>query len=112
MPDDIQDVILLYDDKKPVACAGFKYYDAGIAEMKRVFIRKEYRGRGLSKELVARLESGARSKGCHTMILETGKPLEAARGLYRAMGYTETENYGQYKNLSGSVCMRKEIAPV
>lgn len=38
--EDIHDVVLFYDDDKPCACAGFMYYDDGIAEMKRVFVRQ------------------------------------------------------------------------
>lgn len=105
----IHDVILLYDDKKPIGCAAFKHYEEGIAEMKRVFLHNEYRGNGYAKELIRRLEELAKSKGYRTLILETGKPLEAALGLYAKLGYQIIENYGQYKDMPLSVCMKKDI---
>jgi GNAT superfamily N-acetyltransferase len=107
--ENIHDVILFYDDDKPCACASFKYYEEGIAEMKRVFVRQEYRGQGVSKELIQTLEVLARQKGYRNMILETGKPLMAATKLYLRMGYKVIDNYGQYKNMTESICMSKEL---
>lgn len=107
--DKIHDVIVLYDGDKPIGCAAFKYFDEGIAEMKRVFLHKEYRGKGYAKELIRRLEELAKSKGYRALILETGKPLTAAIGLYNGLGYQIIENYGQYKDLPLSVCMKKDI---
>lgn len=109
MLENIHDVILFYDMEKPIACASFKYYEEGTAEMKRVFVRREYRGQGISKELIRTLEARAREKGYHKMILETGKPLIAATKLYLGMGYQIIDNYGQYKNMTLSICMSKEL---
>lgn len=105
----INHVIVLYDQEKPIGCAAFKHYDEGTAEMKRVFLDKTYRGHGYAKELIKHLEELARSVGYHSMLLETGKPLAAAIGLYTTLGYQVIENYGQYQNLPLSVCMRKEL---
>ena len=43
------------------------------------------------------------------MLLETGEPLTAAMALYRKTGYEVIPNYGPYKDLPDSVCMRKEL---
>lgn len=107
--DKINDVILFYVDKTAVGCASFKFYDEGIAEVKRVFVRKEYRGQGISKRLMNCLEEQAKCKGFHTLILETGAVLVEATGLYRKIGYQIIENYGQYKDMKESICMQKTI---
>ena len=107
--EEIRDVILLYDDDCPIACASFKYYVNGIAEVKRVFLKKEYRGQGLSKKLMKQLEEKAKEQGFHQLILETGNLLSQAMGLYNRLGFEVIENYGQYKNMNESVCMRKNI---
>ncbi len=107
--ENIHDVVLFYDEDKPCACASFKHYEEGTAEMKRVFIRQEYRGKGVSKELIQAIEALAREKGYRKMILETGKPLIAATKLYLRMGYQIIDNYGQYKNMPLSICMSKEL---
>ncbi len=43
------------------------------------------------------------------MVLETGKPLLAAAGLYHKMGYKIIDNYGQYKDMKDSICMEKAL---
>ncbi|MDF2613960.1 MAG: family N-acetyltransferase [Clostridia bacterium] len=106
---DIHDVILIYHDKVPVACASFKFYDEDTAEIKRVFVRREYRGKGISKQLMSILEKRAKDKGFSKLILETGSPLIEAIALYRKMNYEVTENYGQYKDMQESICMQKSI---
>lgn len=107
--ENIHDVILIYEDKFPIACGSFKYYDADTAEVKRVFLRKEYRGKGMSKRLMSALEEKAKKKGYSRLILETGVMLAAAVGLYKKTGYRVIENYGQYKEMKDSVCMQKDI---
>jgi len=107
--EDIHDVILAYDNSTPVGCASFKFYDNNTAEIKRVFVKKEYRGKGISKELMNLLEKRAIDKGFNTFLLETGAPLVEAMGLYNQLGYLVIENYGQYKNLKESICMQKRL---
>ena len=107
--DDIHDVIVAYDEDIPVGSAGFKKYDNECAEVKRVFIKREYRGKGISKKLMELLEERARNKGYKYLILESGEPLVAAMSLYRKIGYKVIPNYGQYKDMPDSVCMKKEL---
>lgn len=107
--DDIHDAVIAYDDNIPVGCASFKKYDAEHAEVKRVFVRREYRGQGISKELMKKLETRAVEQGFKYFILESGEPLTAAMALYRKTGYKVIPNYGPYVNMKDSVCMKKEL---
>ena len=107
--DDIHDVFVAYDGDKAVGCTAFKRYDDKSAEVKRVFIREEYRGRGISKKLMELLEQSAKEKGYGCLILESGEILAEAMALYRKIGYKVIPNYGQYKCMPDSVCMRKEL---
>jgi GNAT superfamily N-acetyltransferase len=102
-------VILVYDKNIPVACASFKFHDMRIAEVKRVFVREEYRGAGLAKKLMEELENQAKKRGYTKLILETGIQLPGAMAFYKKIGYSVIENYGQYKNMKESVCMQKEF---
>lgn len=103
----MHDVVLAYEQGKAVGCCAFRVYGGETAELKRLFVKPEYRGRGLSKLLVEALEQRARRKGFQKMILETGEPLRAAIGLYCSMGFSKMENYGPYRNLPDSICMKK-----
>ena len=107
--DDIHDVVIAYDNDMPVGSASFKIYDDENAEVKRVFVKKEYRGQGISLELMKILEERAREKGFKYFILESGEPLVAAMALYRKIGYKVIPNYGQYKDMDESVCMKKKL---
>jgi len=110
--DDIHDVIVAYCDDVPAGCASFKYYDKGVAEVKRVFVKKEYRGCGIGKKLMKHLEQLAIQKGYKKLILESGELLKEAMSLYRGIGYRVIPNYGPYASMGDtmySVCMEKEV---
>lgn len=107
--EDIHDVVVLYSDEEAVGCGSFKFYKEGIAEVKRVYLKESYRGRGLGKTLMLEVEKHAKEKGYKKLILETGKPLIGAMRLYERLGYKVISNYGQYKDMKESICMEKEI---
>ena len=107
--DDIHDVVIAYDNDIPVGSASFKKYDDENAEVKRVFVKEEYRGQGISDELMKMLEQRAREKGFKYFILESGEPLVSAMALYRKIGYKVIPNYGQYVNMEESICMKKKL---
>lgn len=107
--DDIHDVVIAYDNDIPVGSASFKKYDDENAEVKRVFVKKEYRGQGISNELMKMLEQRAREKGFKFFILESGEPLVSAMALYKKIGYKVIPNYGQYVDMKDSVCMKKKL---
>ena len=105
--DDIHDVVLAVCGGVPAGCGSFKKYDETTAEIKRVFVKERYRRRGFARQIMRALEKSAAEKGYTRLILETGKPLEAAMKLYAALGYRVTDNYGQYADMPESVCMEK-----
>ena len=107
--DDTLAVVIAYDKDMPVGSASFKRYDDESAEVKRVFVKKEYRGQGISIELMKKLEARAHEKGFKYFILESGEPLVAAMSLYRKFGYKVIPNYGQYVDMEESICMKKEL---
>ncbi len=107
--EDIHDVIVAYDDAVPVGSAGFKKYDDECAEVKRVFVKQAYRGKGISIKLMELLENAARKQGYRYLILESGELLVAAMALYRKIGYKVIPNYGQYRDMPDSICMKKKL---
>ncbi|MGW0710000.1 GNAT family N-acetyltransferase [Streptomyces sp. NPDC002643] len=84
---------------EPVGTAGVRLTDdTATAELKRVFLREEARGRGGAALLVAAAEDAARSLGAERIVLDTRGDLIEARTLYARLGYEETEpyNHNQY----------------
>jgi putative acetyltransferase len=105
----IRDVIIIYKDDVPAACGALKEYDADTIELKRIFVTKDNRRKGLSKLIVSRLEGLGSSNGYKYAVLETGIKQIEAINLYKNTGYTIVENYGQYAGNSNSVCMKKDL---
>lgn len=107
--DDIHDVILAMEDGELAGAGSFKRYDDSSAEIKRVFIRENYRQKHIAADIMEKLEKEAKEKGFKRLILETGEPLAAAMNLYEKTGFRIVENYGQYKDMKSSICMAKDI---
>lgn len=105
----VDDVVLIYIDGKPAAAGGLRAYDEKTTELKRVLVLKEFRRRGLAGEVTGRLEKLAKEKGYTKIILETAKPMEDAIAFYKSIGYSKTENYGDYIGDDLCVCMSKEL---
>lgn len=107
--DKIKHAIVVYTDGKPVGCGCFKRFDDNTAEIKRMFLLPEMRGRQLAAQLLQALEQWAVEEDLTKAILETGlRQVEAIR-LYTRSGYLLTENYGQYIEMEDSICYRKEL---
>ena len=86
----------MYVDGRPAGCAAYRERAEGVCELKRVFLRPEYRGRGISKELLRTVEGYARERGCRAVALDTNSALEPAVTLYKKAGYRVTFREGQY----------------
>jgi GNAT superfamily N-acetyltransferase len=108
--DSIRHVVVAYEAGKPIACGALKTYAPAVAEVKRMFVRDEARGRGIATQILAALERWARELAFNTCILETGKQQPEAIRLYLKTGYTVIPNYGQYAGVDNSVCFEKKVS--
>ena len=107
--DDIKNVIVCFEDGVAIGCGAFKYFSNGVVEIKRMFVRPEFRGKGIASRILLELETWASELEYTACVLETGKKQPEAIALYVKSGYTKIPNYGQYANVESSVCMKKEI---
>ena len=67
--------------------------EEGICEMKRLFVRKEFRGKGIGKMLTERIIADAQQIGYRTMRLDTLQRMERARALYTTLGFNVISAY-------------------
>jgi putative acetyltransferase len=102
-------VIIAYLEETPVGCGCFKKYDQDCVEIKRMFVRPENRGMGISKKILNELEQWSVEMGFSKAILETGKNQTEAIGLYEKSGYSRIANYDQYIGMSNSLCFGKDL---
>ncbi len=65
----------------------------GVCEMKRLYVKDEFKGLGIGKALAQKLLKEAKSKGYKTMKLDTLRRLKAANQLYPKLGFIETKPY-------------------
>ncbi|MFI0515608.1 GNAT family N-acetyltransferase [Streptomyces sp. WSLK1-5] len=78
---------------KAVGTAGIRLRPDRSAELTRVYLHADMRGKGGAALLVAAAESAARSLGATRLVLETRKDLTEALALYARLGYEEIEPY-------------------
>lgn len=110
--------LIAYDaDGTPLATGAWRArehsaegYSDGDAELKRMYVVPEARGRGLARRLLALLEDSAREAGRVRMILETGMKQPEAISLYTSCGYTPTVKFGYYRCEPDSRCFAKPLA--
>lgn len=107
--DTISHVMLAYVDGQAVGCGCFRVLNPETVEMKRMFVLREYRGLGISKQILAALESWAAELNFKTAVLETGDLQIEAIQLYRKYGYQSIPNYGPYADLPHSYCFEKSL---
>ena len=103
----IDNVIICYENEIAVGCGAFKEYDPTVAEIKRMFVLPEKRGKGIASTVLNALEIWAKENGFQHAILETSNQLTNAISLYQKSGYEVIPNYGQYIDVESSVCMKK-----
>jgi GNAT superfamily N-acetyltransferase len=107
--DAIKNVVVYYHDDIAAGCGAFKEFDGRIVEIKRMFVRPDFRGRGVGRAVLKELELWAAELNYSESILETHKNLPEAIRLYQKAGYHLITNFGQYANVEASVCMKKII---
>lgn len=99
-----------YLDGSPVATGGWRAHGPD-AELKRMYVVPEARGRGFARTILGELERSALHAGRHRLILETGQAQPEAIALYRSEGYTGIERFGIYACSPSSLYLGKHLRP-
>lgn len=86
-------IIILYHEQHPAGCVALKPIGQGVCEMKRLYIRPDFRGLKYGKKLAHELVLFAYKAGYSTMKLDTLTTLTDAIRLYHSMKFVETAPY-------------------
>ena len=85
--------VVAYEGERAVGCGGLKRLDEQTAEIKRMFVAPQTRGRGVARAILAWLERAAAERGYGAIRLDTGPEQPHAAALYRSAGYREIADY-------------------
>lgn len=107
--DKIKNVIVYYENDIAVGCGAFREKESDKTEIKRMYVKPEYRKRGIAAAVLKELELWAAELNYTYTILETGKKQPEAIALYQKLGYTIIPNYPPYEEMDNSVCMKKTL---
>jgi len=86
-------LLLAVDGTQAAGCVAIRPMEEGACELKRMYIRPPYRGRGLGRALGQKAIDEARAMGYRLIRLDTHEDLDVARGLYASLGFRETGPY-------------------
>jgi GNAT superfamily N-acetyltransferase len=96
-------------DGEPVGCGGLRRHDQVQVEVKRMFVRTPFRGRGLARVLLAALEDEARALGYRRILMESGTAQPEAMALYESSGYERIPGFGYYRDSPENRCYAKDL---
>ena len=105
-------LLLAKEGDQLAGCIAMRKLEPGVCEMKRLFLRPSYRGRGLGRILVESIIDEARRLGYTHMRLDTlpGR-MDQAIGLYQSIGFVEIEPY--YENpVEGAKFMQLQLVTI
>lgn len=99
---------LIYYDDESAGCIGLRKIDDQTCEMKRLYIRLEFRGKKLGNILVEKIIADAKEIGYSYMLLDTLPFLESAIHIYKKFGFYEIESYNN-SPMDASIYMKLDL---
>jgi ribosomal protein S18 acetylase RimI-like enzyme len=101
-------ILLVYVGDEAAGCVALRKLEKGICEMKRLYVRPEYRGQGIGKALSEKVIEEAMRIGYHKMRLDTLASMKEAISIYRRQGFREIKPY-RYNPFEYAVFLEKDI---
>ena len=99
---------LCYSDENLAGCIGLKKLDKAGCEMKRLYVRPQFRGQGIGGMLIRQIIRDAEEIGYHSMFLDTLPFLKSAIHMYKKYGFYEIESYNN-SPMDTSIYMRLDL---
>ena len=101
-------LLLAIYDEKIAGCVALRKFENDICEMKRLYVRKEFRRKGIGKALSLAIINAAREIGYSYMKLDTVPWMREAITLYHSLGFSDISAY-RYNPIPGTVYMELKL---
>ena len=102
--------LIVRQGERTAGCVALRDLGGKICEMKRLFVRPDFRGRGLGRKCAEEIVCAAREMGYASVRLDTLPTMRAAMALYRSMGFREIAPYAE-NPVEGVVFMELGLGP-
>jgi len=107
--ENIKYVILAYENNDAAGCGAIRHYTNDTVEVKRMYVVKDKRGKGIASLVLNDLENWTKELGFKKMVLETGINQPEAVSFYKKHGYKVIPNFGKYIGSENSICFEKNV---
>jgi GNAT superfamily N-acetyltransferase len=94
-------LMMAMEEARAAGCVALRNIDDATCEMKRLYVRSEYRGKGIGKALVNAILSEARAIGYQRVRLDTLPQMKEAVALYQSLGFRPIPAY-RYNPIPGA----------
>jgi putative acetyltransferase len=101
---------VLRADETPTCCGGIQLVGNAYGEIKRMYVRPQFRGSGFAKSMLNHLADYARAHNITVLRLETGIHQREAIHLYERMGFYRIPPFGPYTDDPLSLCYEKRLS--
>ena len=101
-------LLCFIDDENAAGCAGIRKFSEGIAELKRLYVKPDYRSLKIGKSLLESAIETARQLNYKSIRLDTVPGQAKAQELYHYLGFYEIEPY-RYSPIEGTIYFEKRL---